>query len=91
MKQEDPENRGGSYGELCVFGEEAQFGISRMRQPDTVGEFPKQRSYVLYPAKFKELTRLRLNSPTVSSQPKGQTTVLRMSSWRAEGTRPTAP
>jgi hypothetical protein len=33
MKQEELENRGGSYGELCVFGEDARFGISRMRQP----------------------------------------------------------
>jgi hypothetical protein len=28
---------------------------------DTVGEFPKQRTYVFYPAEFKELTRLRLS------------------------------
>src|SRR5262245_22458225 len=33
---------------------------------DTVGEFLKQRTYAFYPIEFKELTRLRLNSPTVS-------------------------
>ena len=33
MKQDDPENHGGSYGELCVFSEEARFGSSRMRRP----------------------------------------------------------
>jgi hypothetical protein len=38
---------------------------------DTVGEFPKQRTYAFYPTEFKELTRLRLNSPTVSILPKG--------------------
>src|SRR5215468_12137926 len=37
------------------------------RRPDTVGEFPKQRTYAFYPGEFKELTRLRLNSPTVST------------------------
>ena len=37
------------------------------RQPDTVGEFPKQRAYAFYPTEFKELTRLKLNSPTVST------------------------
>src|SRR5215510_7003067 len=37
---------------------------------DTVGEFPKQRTYAVYPIEFKELTRLRLNSPTVSLLPK---------------------
>jgi hypothetical protein len=39
-------------------------------QPDTVGEFPKQRAYAFYPTEFKELTRLKLNSPTVPSPPK---------------------
>jgi hypothetical protein len=33
---------------------------------DTVGEFPKQRTYAFRPTEFKELTQLRLNSPTVS-------------------------
>jgi hypothetical protein len=40
------------------------------RQPDTVGEFPKQRTYAFCPAEFKGLTQLKLNSPTVSSAPK---------------------
>jgi hypothetical protein len=35
---------------------------------DTVGEFPKQRTYAFYPAEFKELTRLSLTSPTVSTR-----------------------
>jgi hypothetical protein len=34
---------------------------------DTVGEFPKQRTYAFYPIEFKELTQPRLNSPTVSA------------------------
>jgi hypothetical protein len=38
---------------------------------DTVGEFPKQRTYAFYPIEFKELTQPRLNSPTVSAVPKG--------------------
>jgi len=40
---------------------------------DTVGEFPKQRAYAFYPTEFKELTRLKLNSPTVSLLPKAYT------------------
>src|SRR5262245_8012408 len=42
----------------------------KSNQSDTVGEFPKQRTYAFYPGEFKDLTRLRLNSPTVSSPPK---------------------
>jgi hypothetical protein len=34
---------------------------------DTVGEFPKQRTYVFCPTEFEELTRLKLNSPTISN------------------------
>src|SRR5262249_1679797 len=34
---------------------------------DTVGEFPEQRTYAFCPIEFKELTQLKLNSPTVSS------------------------
>jgi hypothetical protein len=33
---------------------------------DTVGEFPKQRTYAFRPIVFKELTQLILNSPKVS-------------------------
>jgi hypothetical protein len=32
---------------------------------DTVGEFPKQRTYAFCPTESKELTQLKLNSPTV--------------------------
>jgi hypothetical protein len=42
-------------GYLCLFG-----------RLDTVGEFPKQRTYGFHSTEFKELTRLKLNSPTVS-------------------------
>jgi len=34
---------------------------------DIVGEFPKQRTYAFHPTQFKELTQLKLNSPTVST------------------------
>jgi hypothetical protein len=37
---------------------------------DTVGELPKQRTYAFNPVGFKELTWLKLNSPTVSLLPK---------------------
>ncbi len=37
---------------------------------DTVGEPSKQRTYAFHSTEYKELTRLRLNSPTVSSSPK---------------------
>ena len=40
--------------------------LCRFGAADSVGEFPKQRTYEFYPAEFKELMRLRLNSPTVS-------------------------
>jgi len=36
---------------------------------DTVGESCKQRTDVFYPTEFNELTRLRLNLPTVSTLP----------------------
>jgi hypothetical protein len=35
---------------------------------DTVGELPKQRTYALYSTEFKELARLKLNSPAVSNE-----------------------
>jgi|SoiMethySBSTD1v2_1073268.scaffolds.fasta_scaffold1094624_2 hypothetical protein len=41
--------------------------LCRFGAADSVGEFPKQRTYEFYPAEFKELMRLRLNSPTVSN------------------------
>ena len=46
-------------------------GLIAPRHVDTVGEFPKQRIYAFYSIEFKALTRLRLNSPTVSILPKG--------------------
>src|SRR5215470_16499605 len=56
---------------MCTCGNAAwRIWFSRLRRVDTVGKFPKQRTYAFYPAEFKELTRLRLNSPTVSSPPK---------------------
>jgi len=33
---------------------------------DTVGELSKRRTYAFHSTEYKELTRLRLNSPTVS-------------------------
>jgi hypothetical protein len=35
-----------------------------------VGELSKQRIYAIHSVEFKELARLRLNSPTVSGAPK---------------------
>jgi hypothetical protein len=37
---------------------------------DTVGEASKQRTYAFHSTEYEELTRLRLNSPTVSPLPK---------------------
>jgi len=37
---------------------------------DTVGELSKRRTYAFHSTEYKELTRLRLNSPTVSWSPK---------------------
>jgi hypothetical protein len=33
---------------------------------DTVGEFQKRRTYAFYSTEFKDLARLKLDSPTVS-------------------------
>jgi hypothetical protein len=38
-----------------------------INQLDAVGEFPKQRTYAFCPTAFKELTKLKLDSPTVSN------------------------
>jgi len=39
-------------------------------QSDSVGEFPKQRTYAVCSTGYKELTRMGLSSPTVSNTPK---------------------
>jgi hypothetical protein len=44
--------------------------ISYLRRFDTIGETSTQRTCAFHPTEYKELTRLRLNSPTVSRSPK---------------------
>ena len=43
---------------------------------DTVGEFLEQRTYAFRPTEFKELTQLKLNSPTVSPAKQTPTLIL---------------
>ena len=52
---------------------------------DTVGEFPEQRAYVYHSTEYKELPRLRLNSPTVSCSQKAHAAENRIVLNRAPG------
>ena len=45
---------------------------------DTVGELSKRRTYAFHSTEYKELTLLRLNSPTVSLLPKAYEQALKL-------------